>query len=460
MGKFIGLVKNEYIKQIHKVGVWVMLIILLLSAVGSSAFALLAKNIDESFKDSMETDMIESYQSELTHLENTKPYGWEYDAEKYQYFIDNKLTEGWKLQAAETMFEIKSLSGILEASGSDQISAAIDNIDSSIKNNEWKAFYQAAIDISEDYPDIIDEYDIALYKECLEKDIFPENDNWKYNAVLELMTCKDALKTAEENKASGIAVDAEEMSVNNENCKKCQYRLDNDIEFDISENQSWMEGNFNFWSVFCSSSSIVTFIGVFVIIIAGGIVSGEFSSGTIKFLMINPVKRWKILVSKYFTAMTLGYIAMLGVYIISMLTTMLFFGAENLGASYISVSGDKVSEISGFLYIAKLYLIKSVGFIVMGSLAFAISSLFRSSALAIGISVMAYTGGSTVTMLLSQLQFDWGRYLIFSNLDLMSIAEGNSMFTDQTVGAALAVIAVHMLIFLLTAWDGFTRREV
>ncbi|MCM1228238.1 MAG: ABC transporter permease [Clostridium sp.] len=460
MGKFIGLVKNEYIKQIHKVGVWVMLIILLLSAIGSSGFALLAKNIDESFGDSLENDIIESYQSELTHLESAKPDGWEHDAEMYQYFINNKLTDGWKLEAAETMFNIKSLSGILEASGSNQLSAAIDNIDKSIKNNEWKAFYQAAIDISEDHPNIIDESDIALYKECLEEDIVPEDDNWKYNTVSELMICKYALKTAEENKASGIPVDVEEMNLNNEKCKKYQYRLDNNIEFDISENQSWIDGNYNFWSVFCSSSSIVSFIGVFVIIIAGGIVSGEFSSGTIKFLMINPVKRWKILVSKYFTAMTLGYIAMLGVYIISMLTTMLLFGAENLGASYITVSGDKVSEISGFLYIAKLYLIKSVGFIVMGSLAFAISSLFRSSALAIGISVMAYTGGSTVTMVLSQLQFDWGRYLIFSNLDLTSIAEGNSMFTDQTVGAALAVIAVHMIIFLLTAWDGFTRREV
>jgi ABC-2 type transport system permease protein len=176
--------------------------------------------------------------------------------------------------------------------------------------------------------------------------------------------------------------------------------------------------------------------------------------------MKNPVKRWKILTSKYFTSITFGYLAMLAGFIISALSTMLFFGADHLGASFITVSGDTVKEIPGFLYVAESYLLSSVQLVVMGSLAFAISSLFRSSALAIGISVMALFSGNTITLILSQLQFDWGRYLIFSNLDISGIAEGSSMFAGQTVAGALAVIAVHMVIFLLTAWDGFNKREI
>lgn len=459
MGKFIGLVKNEYIKLIRKTGTWVMLVILLVSSVGLSAIALYAQKY-EGHDSYDEGNMIEDYQSEIDYLKNVKTDGWEQEVERNQYLIDNLITpinDVWRMSAANIMFDIKYGLTDYKIKNADSVISAIDN---AIKNDDWKSYFETACVLSDENPGIIDEAEISVYKKCLDENIAPYGKNWRYTLMSQLESDKLQLKNCEAQKAAGQSVDISEMKLLDENCKKYQYRLDNNIDFDISENTNWMDGNFNFWSVFGTSTSIVSFISVMVIIIAGGIVSGEFSSGTIKFLMINPVKRWKILASKYFTAMTFGYIAMFVVYIISMLTTMLFFGAENLGASYITVSGDKVSEISGFLYIAKLYLINSVSFVVMGSLAFAISSLFRSSALAIGISVMAYTGGSTVTMVLSQLQFDWGRYLIFSNLDLVSISEGHSMFTDQTVGMALAVIAVHMIIFLLTAWDGFTRREV
>ena len=102
----------------------------------------------------------------------------------------------------------------------------------------------------------------------------------------------------------------------------------------------------------------------------------------------------------------------------------------------------------------------SVEIVVMASLAFAISSVARSSALAIGVSVMAYFGGNTVMLILSQLNISWARYLIWANVDLSGIMEGSGMFMGQTLTSAFAVIAVHMVIFLMIAWDGFTRREV
>ena len=205
---------------------------------------------------------------------------------------------------------------------------------------------------------------------------------------------------------------------------------------------------------------ICSFIGLLVIIIAGGIVSSEFSGGTIKFLLINPVKRWKILVSKYVTTITFGYILIIITYIISAVMSLTVFGADDLSASFISVSDGIVKEIPGFLYVFKNYMLGSVEIVVMSSLAFAISSVARSSALAIGISVMAYFGGNTVMLILSQLNISWARYLIWANVDLSGIMEGSGMFMGQTLTSAFAVIAVHMVIFLMIAWDGFTRREV
>ena len=96
----------------------------------------------------------------------------------------------------------------------------------------------------------------------------------------------------------------------------------------------------------------------------------------------------------------------------------------------------------------------------MATMAFALSSLFKSSALAIGTGVFCMMGGSTLIQILSMLKQDWARYLIFANTNLASIYEGKSLFPQHSLTFALVVIAVHMVIFLLTAWDGCTKREV
>ena len=96
----------------------------------------------------------------------------------------------------------------------------------------------------------------------------------------------------------------------------------------------------------------------------------------------------------------------------------------------------------------------------MASLAFALSSLVRSAALAIGVGMFAMLGGNIVISVMSLLKLDWGRFLIFSNTDLLTIINGNAPFMGQTVGFAVGVIVVHIFTFLLIAWDGFIRREV
>lgn len=459
MGKFIKLVQNEYVKLMLKVSTWVMLIILVISSVGLSVMAFAGQKQYESYNNSDNYDYNESYQSQINYLKDVKTEGWEEEVELNQYYIDNSIESDWRVDAANVMIDFKYNLTDYGISGTETL---VEEIDNAIEDKDWKAYFQTVIDISKESESFRESSGstIPLYQYCLDNNTAPYTENWKYEIAFQLESSREQLKTLEEQKASGQPVDSLEVEELSEYCKKYEYRLNNNIEFDISENTTWFDGNFNFWSVFTTSTSLIIFIAVIVIIAAGGIVSGEFSAGTIKFMMINPVKRWKILASKYFTSITFGYLAMIVTYIISILSSMIFFGADHMGATFISVSGDVVKEIPGFLYVAKLYLINSIELIVMGSLAFAISSLFRSSALAIGISVMALFGGNTITLILAELQFDWGRYLIFSNMDLTSIINGNSMFAGQTLAGALAVIAVHMFIFLLTAWDGFTKREI
>ena len=105
-------------------------------------------------------------------------------------------------------------------------------------------------------------------------------------------------------------------------------------------------------------------------------------------------------------------------------------------------------------------MLAAVNPLLMMTMAFAISSLFRSSALSIALGLGGLLGGSVITSLLSELGIDWGRYLVFSNTGLSAVAQGSPPFPGQTLTFSIFVLAIYMGLFLLTAYDGFTRREV
>ncbi len=75
-----------------------------------------------------------------------------------------------------------------------------------------------------------------------------------------------------------------------------QYRIENDIEpVEMA----------TFWGFVKEAVGITSIITMFTIIIGAGIVANEFSWGTIKLLLIRPVSRGKVLLSKYIS--TFGF---------------------------------------------------------------------------------------------------------------------------------------------------------
>lgn len=90
----------------------------------------------------------------------------------------------------------------------------------------------------------------------------------------------------------------------------------------------------------CQAPMLVTLLALVMIVVAGGIIANEFSQGTIKFLLINPVRRGKILWSKYLCCLSL----LAGLF-------FLLFGLETLflGFSYgfSAYGGQYVQVING-----------------------------------------------------------------------------------------------------------------
>lgn len=440
MARFFRLVKNEYIKVFKKLSTKIMIVLIIICALGLSGIALFAKHNMESNNYSS-YDATGDYQETIDWLKNTN--GDPNEIAMWQYLIDNDIdSDDWRYDVLSAVF----------ANGTGDMSGIKKYLD----DNDWRGFCQYRLD-----NDILTEGEKWEYQYRLDKDIsFDKSNEKKNDLIMTVANAKNTIATMGDEKSDG----QNSRAKLEDNIKLALYQLDND-KLDNTANQMTLfetdePEQITFWTVFLTSTSLVTVVALLAIVIAGGIVSSEFSQGTVKFLLINPVKRWKILMSKYFTVITVGYIMLCILFVVMIPITGLMHGFDGFSVPYMYVSGGEVKEMPTLLYAAEQYLMKSVEMVVMSTLAFAISSLVRSTALAIGVSVFTMCIGSTVTRLLGQLGQDWARFLVFANTDLASISKGYSIFAQHSLTFAVGVLIAHMVVFLLTAWDGFTKRSV
>lgn len=440
LARFFRLVKNEYIKVFKKLSTKIMIVLIIICALGLSGIALFAKHNMESNNYSS-YDATGDYQQTIDWLKDTN--GDPNEIAMWQYLIDNDIdSDDWRYDVLSAVF----------ANGTGDMSGIKKYLD----DNDWRGFCQYRLD-----NDILTEGEKWEYQYRLDKDIsFDKSNEKKNDLIMTVANAKNTIATMGDAKSDG----QNSRAKLEDNIKLALYQLDND-KLDNTANQMTLfetdePEQITFWTVFLTSTSLVTVVALLAIVIAGGIVSSEFSQGTVKFLLINPVKRWKILMSKYFTVITVGYIMLCILFVVMIPITGLMLGFDGFSTPYIYVSGGDVKEMPTLLYAAEQYLMKSVEMVVMSTLAFAISSLVRSTALAIGVSVFTMCIGSSVTKLLGQLGQDWARFLVFANTDLASISKGYPIFAQHSLTFAVGVLIAHMVVFLLTAWDGFTKRSV
>lgn len=213
------------------------------------------------------------------------------------------------------------------------------------------------------------------------------------------------------------------------------------------------------WSFLIDSSSIITLVGLFTIVIAGGVVANEFSWGTIKLLLIRPISRTKILLSKYLTVLLFGICLMTIVFISAAVTGALLFGAEEGANIHLSYSGGEVVEKGMFPYAISTYLLGSIQVLMLTTMAFMISAVFRTSSLAIGVSIFLLLMGGTITNLIA-IKFDWAKYSLFANTDLSQYIDGVPLVDGMTFSFSIFVLLAYFLIFHLLAFVVFHKRDV
>lgn len=215
----------------------------------------------------------------------------------------------------------------------------------------------------------------------------------------------------------------------------------------------------NMWDGVFGSANLMIIITIFTIIIVGDSVASEFSSGTIKLLLIRPASRVKILVSKYISVMMFGIMLLLTLFIVSFVVNGILYGIGYIDLPLINMTTDgQIVEQNMMLNLWKTYMLNGISTVMYVTLAFMISSAFRSSAMAIGFSVGALFAGNLIMQALQR--FDWSKYLLFANTDLTQYLSGHPFQEGMTLSFSIVMLVVYFLVFNLISWLLFTRRDV
>ncbi|WP_317891211.1 ABC transporter permease [Paenibacillus oceani] len=198
-----------------------------------------------------------------------------------------------------------------------------------------------------------------------------------------------------------------------------------------------------------NASSMMFLVFIFSVVIASDIVAGEFTWGTIKLLLIRPVSRSKVLLSKYIAVLLfmLALVALL--FVCSFLIGVLLFGTAS--SENPIVFGDILRD----------YGFQLIELTVNVTFAFMISTVFRSSALAISLAFVIMFASSSVMAILIGLKYGWAKYILFANTNLGLYFGGREPpIEGMTLGFSVTMLLIYYIVFLALSWYIFSKRDV
>ncbi|WP_067622432.1 ABC transporter permease [Alicyclobacillus acidiphilus] len=202
----------------------------------------------------------------------------------------------------------------------------------------------------------------------------------------------------------------------------------------------------------------VNLVVIFAAVVAGDIVANEFALGTIKFLLIRPVARWKILLSKYLTVLSFSVCMMVFLMVTAYVVGGLFFGFGGADDPYHYVHGTTIVSVPMYVEALRDYGLAAVTLLMTVTVSFMISTLFRSSSMAIALSILLLFLGAVVTHLLAR--YTWDKFILFTNWDLTQYTEGTPIVKGMTWQFSVVVLAVYFIVFMAISWLSFTKRDV
>jgi ABC-2 type transport system permease protein len=200
------------------------------------------------------------------------------------------------------------------------------------------------------------------------------------------------------------------------------------------------ESAYDFSAMMLLSQGIGQVITILAIIGTAGIVSKEYSQGTIKFLLIRARSRTAILASKY-------VVVLLYALTLTVIGGIAVFGT---GALWFGLSGGE----AGMSEMLTNLLYNLVSTVVYGTLAFMLGILTTSTGVTIGATMFALMIDKLI------ISRDFYKYVLFPNLNLSAYEGGGAPMPGMTLTFSIVMLVLYTAVFLLVGFSVFRRRDV
>lgn len=220
-----------------------------------------------------------------------------------------------------------------------------------------------------------------------------------------------------------------------------------------------------------------------VIILVADLVSGESTSGTIKLLLVRPVSRSKVLIGKWLTGVLASMILVVFYFGATFLTNVAFHGADggsspevvNVGLKegkvydyetqglkkQLILDYSQAEAISVREYLGWSFLFTLVSVIVIATVAFFASVLFKSAMVSTAVSVAFVILGTIISQIESAGKYMFWFFGMYGNLTHVWIGIfGETIQRDITLSTSLMILGTWFLASLLLSFVIFRRRDI
>jgi ABC-2 type transport system permease protein len=246
------------------------------------------------------------------------------------------------------------------------------------------------------------------------------------------------------------------------------------LKIRLAQQQYYLDHNINpnspgsptFMRTF-GSQAVSLLLPLLIMVATCDIVSSEYSGGTIKMLLTRPVRRWKILLSKYIAMILSVSSIVFLVLAASYLIPGIVFGYVGWTMpvlSGFSVSSGNLDTSNVHLMPQWQYLIMEYGLVwfvcvIVGTLSFMVSVLIRTTAAGMGVMLASLISGAVLSNMVS----DWesAKYLFMINMSLPNYLAGAAPpVAGMTLGFSIAVLSFWGVAAILVSFWTFSRRDV
>ena len=477
------LIKNELIKIFSKKSMIVIGVIILVIIIGFNVLNKISQSMSNSYSAYSE-GYIQYLDEELSNLDPNKPS----DINKYVETKSQKDLATLAKDYKETSWQAEVIGTVIspiieEMNNYEYIDknnealtiskAQYDEMLTALKNNDWKYFANKELDslntqieelntlIAQDSEneDLKTQLkSLELQKEVvnlrLDKNINYGSDNYKSIAVQNYrMYMSNYIQSSQGKNLT----DDEKSEINGylENANLYKYDLYNDTEY-----QNTATANYTFQN---SIGTYIAIIVMVVVIVAGVSISEEFNKGTVKLLLVRPYSRTKILISKLIAVFITMLITTVAILILQFIIGGIVygFGTYMMNVVQFDFTTNSIVTLNIFAYLGLIFICKLPIFILIGTLAFALSTLFLNSPLAVALPILGYMGSDVINMIAISYKWDWVKYFVTPNWDLSQyLFGGTPMFSGISIEFSITICAIYFVIMLVASIVSFKKRNI